>query len=376
MKNLKCSLVLLLSCTPSAYAIDSDGDTIDDNADNCTLVSNSDQRDTDADGYGNLCDADLNNDGVINVIDLGLFRDVFFSADPDADFDGDGVVNVIDLGILRASFFGAPGPSGTVAADYWVPPADATWWWQIESTDQLDLTLPVDVYDIDLFEGIDTGAIAALRTAGKRVVCYYSAGTYEPFRPDADLFTAESLISDSQLPQFDEELWLAIGNPVALEGVIKPILEARMDLAASAGCDAVEPDNLDGFENDETMGEITAADQLAFNLWIAQEAHARGLGVGLKNDVSQIPDLLDAFDFAVNEQCFAFGNECVAYESTFLAAGKAVFNQEYGDNSDGGGLSQADYLNLACPYFLNQGISSLWKDSLALDGVGVVQCMP
>ncbi|MFK8017555.1 MAG: thrombospondin type 3 repeat-containing protein [Gammaproteobacteria bacterium] len=91
---------------------DTDGDGIADNADNCSDVSNADQRDTNGDGFGNLCDADLNNDGVINVTDLGLLRAVFFTADEDADLDGDGTVNVVDLGLLRQSFFGAPGPSG------------------------------------------------------------------------------------------------------------------------------------------------------------------------------------------------------------------------------------------------------------------------
>ncbi|MFK8016365.1 MAG: dockerin type I domain-containing protein [Gammaproteobacteria bacterium] len=67
---------------------------------------------THGDGFGNLCNADLNNDGVINVVDLGLMRSVFFAADEDADLNGDGIVNAQDLGLLRASFFGAPGPSG------------------------------------------------------------------------------------------------------------------------------------------------------------------------------------------------------------------------------------------------------------------------
>ncbi|MEM6640095.1 MAG: reprolysin-like metallopeptidase [Pseudomonadota bacterium] len=93
--------------------IDTDGDGVGDDVDNCTLLANADQRDTNGDGFGNVCDADLNNDGVINFVDLGLLRAVFFSADPDADFNGDGVVNVLDLGVLRGAFFGPPGPSAT-----------------------------------------------------------------------------------------------------------------------------------------------------------------------------------------------------------------------------------------------------------------------
>ena len=94
---------------------DSDGDGVADAADNCTLVPNADQRDTNGDGFGNACDADLNNDGVVNVVDLGLLRAVFFTGDADADFNGDGVVNVVDLGIMRAGFFAPPGPSGVAA---------------------------------------------------------------------------------------------------------------------------------------------------------------------------------------------------------------------------------------------------------------------
>ena len=94
---------------------DSDSDGIPDTVDNCTQVANPDQIDTNSDGFGNLCDTDLNNDGVTNVADLALLRIAFIvSTNADADFNGDGFVNVIDLGILRAFFFQAPGPSGLV----------------------------------------------------------------------------------------------------------------------------------------------------------------------------------------------------------------------------------------------------------------------
>ncbi|MFK7887143.1 MAG: PA domain-containing protein [Gammaproteobacteria bacterium] len=92
--------------------VDIDNDFVPDINDNCTVVANGSQRDTDHDGFGNICDADLNNDGIVNVVDLGLLRTRFFSTDEDADFNDDGVVNVDDLGILRAAFFGTPGPSG------------------------------------------------------------------------------------------------------------------------------------------------------------------------------------------------------------------------------------------------------------------------
>ncbi|MFK7885409.1 MAG: DUF5060 domain-containing protein [Gammaproteobacteria bacterium] len=91
---------------------DTDSDGVADSRDNCTLISNAGQRDTNGDGFGNACDPDLDGDGVVNAVDLGLLRAVFFSADEDADFNGDGVVNVLDLGIMRTFFFQAPGPAG------------------------------------------------------------------------------------------------------------------------------------------------------------------------------------------------------------------------------------------------------------------------
>ena len=95
---------------------DSDGDAVADALDDCTLVANPDQRDADHDGYGNACDADLNNDGVVNFGDLAKMKSVFFKADESADLNGDNVVNFDDLTILKRAFFKKPGPSGLACA--------------------------------------------------------------------------------------------------------------------------------------------------------------------------------------------------------------------------------------------------------------------
>ncbi|MFK8016779.1 MAG: thrombospondin type 3 repeat-containing protein [Gammaproteobacteria bacterium] len=96
---------------------DVDDDGVMDRSDNCLYIANPDQRDSNGDGYGNLCDGDLNNDNVTNVVDLGLMRAAFFTADADADLNGDDVVNVVDLGLLRTLFFAAPGPAGQDLSD-------------------------------------------------------------------------------------------------------------------------------------------------------------------------------------------------------------------------------------------------------------------
>ena len=98
--------------TVYACETDIDADGVVNSADNCALNHNPAQRDTNGAGFGNICDADLSNDCIVNVIDLGVLKSVFFSADADADLNGDGVVNVIDLGLFKSLFFQAPGPSG------------------------------------------------------------------------------------------------------------------------------------------------------------------------------------------------------------------------------------------------------------------------
>ena len=91
---------------------DADFDGVPDSRDNCVLQSNSRQRDSDSDGYGNACDADLNGDLIVNVLDVGLFKMEFGTqGNSAADFNSDGVVNFIDLGVMRQGFFQPPGPS-------------------------------------------------------------------------------------------------------------------------------------------------------------------------------------------------------------------------------------------------------------------------
>ncbi len=103
-----------------AVVADADSDGIGDAGDNCIDVPNGDQRDTDGDGVGNFCDADLTNDGAVNLSDFSLFRSTFGAntggetdsnmADH-ADFNGDGAVNLGDFSIFRGGFGRPPGPS-------------------------------------------------------------------------------------------------------------------------------------------------------------------------------------------------------------------------------------------------------------------------
>jgi hypothetical protein len=93
----------------------------------------------------------------------------------------------------------------------------------------------------------------------------------------------------------------------------------------------VEPDNVDCWQNSACrLGASTAtgkAAQLEYNRWTAGAAHARGMAVGLKNDLEQIVELVDDYDFAVNENCHRY-TEC-GMLLPFLRVDKAVFRTEY-----------------------------------------------
>ena len=98
--------------------------------------------------------------------------------------------------------------------------------------------------------------------------------------------------------------------------------------AKQKGFDAVEPDNIEIHTND-TGFPITYADQFAYARWLADEAHARGLAIGLKNAADMVADALPFFDFAITEDCFVQG--WCDQVLPFIAAGKAVFAAEYTD---------------------------------------------
>lgn len=90
-----------------------------------------------------------------------------------------------------------------------------------------------------------------------------------------------------------------------------------------------QPDNVDGYSNG--VPDVTAQDQLYFNTWLAQTGHSYGLTVGLKNDPAQVQDLVEYFDFSLNEECVRY-SECQSY-SPFTQAGKAVFPVQYASSS-------------------------------------------
>jgi hypothetical protein len=169
----------------------------------------------------------------------------------------------------------------------------------------------------------DAGMVAGLHAQGKKVVCYISMGSWEDWRPDKDQFPAS--VIGKEYTGWPGEKWLDIRQ---IE-LLAPIQRARLDECKAKGFDGVDPDNIDGYTND-TGFLLTYQDQLKYNIWLADEAHARGLSIGLKNDPEQVRDLLPYYDWALTESCFAEG--WCDQVAPFVAAGKPVFAVEHTDS--------------------------------------------
>jgi len=182
------------------------------------------------------------------------------------------------------------------------------------------------VWDIDLFN-TPAETIAQIKAQGKQVICYFSAGTSENWRPDFGDFQEDDQGAD--LPDWPGERWLNLRS----ENVWN-IQERRIQMAAEKGCDAIDPDNMDGYSNENGGGlspPLTQEDSIAFLGKMADAASSLGMSTGLKNAMDILPSVQDSIAFAVNEECEP-NSECSAYDS-FLSSGKPVFHIEYGSAS-------------------------------------------
>jgi endo-alpha-1,4-polygalactosaminidase (GH114 family) len=230
-----------------------------------------------------------------------------------------------------------PSPAG----DWWRPPAGLTWQWQI-GDDDIDLSVEAEVFDVDLY--VEQTIIDRLHAHGRKVICYISVGSWEDWRPDADRFPQEVLGNDYE--GWPGERWLDIRRL----DLLAPIMRARLDLCAAKGFDGVEPDNIE-IHGEDTGFPLTYADQLAYARWLAEEAHARGLAIGIKNAADMVSDLCCLFDFAIVEDSFSYG--WAEAMIPFIDAGKPVFAAEYTD-------MEVDF-NAACAWGRPRGFSFILK---------------
>jgi hypothetical protein len=134
-----------------------------------------------------------------------------------------------------------PLPSNSANSGLWQPAVGSKWQIQLSQVIKVDSSLDpsVAIYDIDLFD-TPQSSIDQLHALGKEVICYFSAGSYEPGRPDSAQFTASD--KGSALDGWPGEFWLDLNS-----ANVRSIMAARLKLAVSKGCDGVDPDNVDGY---------------------------------------------------------------------------------------------------------------------------------
>ena len=274
--------------------------------------------------------------------------DWYVSGSPSESWDNDmlhtlDVLTGSDFEAVDTSSLMVESNSGAVTLPArWQPAVGDTWQWQLDTP--VDTSVNAQVYDIDMFDN-DASVVSSLHAQGKKVICYISAGSWENWRPDAAQFP--SSVIGNNYAGWAGEKWLDIRKI----NTLAPILRARLDQCKQKGFDGVEPDNIESF-NETTGFPITYQDQINFNEWLSAEAHARGLSIGLKNDPDQVADLLPHFDWALTEDCYAYGwcNEM----SPFVTAGKPVFMAEYTDT----GVT----LNQFCPQAATLQFSPIFKN--------------
>lgn len=171
---------------------------------------------------------------------------------------------------------------------------------------------------VDLFDS-NASTVKKLQQAGKFVVCYFSAGTAENWRPDYKSFPKK--VVGKKMEDWDGEYWLDVRSPDVLA-----IHKKRLDRAVQMGCDGVDPDNVDGYQNN-TGFSIKSADQVNFLKNLVKEAQARSLEIGLKNATDLASSLAKYFDWIIVEECYKY-KECSKYNA-FPKSNKPAFMIEY-----------------------------------------------
>lgn len=208
-------------------------------------------------------------------------------------------------------------PTGSPVA-LWTPTPGVAWQWEISSPlAASEISEPVQAFDIDGFDNT-AQTVTAIHAAGKKAICYIDVGTAENFRSD---YASIPKADEGKTNGWPGETWLNITDPA-----LRPIMQSRIAMCALKGFDALEPDNMDGTEN-STGFSISAAQQIAYDTWVAQTAHSVGLSVAQKNFVDQSQALQPSFDFVIDEQCVEY-SECTDL-SPYYSAGKAVLDVEY-----------------------------------------------
>ncbi|KAJ5510640.1 hypothetical protein N7453_002743 [Penicillium expansum] len=218
----------------------------------------------------------------------------------------------------------------------WQPAVGTKWQIILKSNDGAPISTSVDapIYDIDLFDNNKT-VISDLQKMGRKVICYFSAGSFEDWRADAGDFKDADKGKD--LDGWPGEKWLNVTSPN-----VRKIMQTRLDIAVTKGA---------------TVSILTTSMGMT-----TRTSHSRGLSVGLKNGGDIIDSVIKNMQWCVNEQCAEF-DECDTYAS-FIEADKPVFHIEYpkGDSTNNNNSVTTAQAKSACTANSSGNFSTVIKN--------------
>ena len=247
---------------------------------------------------------------------------------------------------------------------WWQPTNDSyRWYWQLQDT--IVTSHDVDIYNID----IDTpqNIINALKSRGVRLICYFSVGTVETWRPDTHRFIQR--VVGEPYSGYPDERWLDTGN----YPLFADIMTDRLDRCAEKGFDGVEGDNVDAFLHvnpnvEDAVGtsfSITKQQSINYVLWLAAQSHKRGLAFGLKNAEAIAVEVVDSVDWMLTESCFSHG--WCDDTQIFQEKNKPVFMTEY--------VEHLDSFVEACAYARRRGLNAIYRDTGLTAGGRFEECI-
>lgn len=241
---------------------------------------------------------------------------------------------------------------------WWQPHASTAGQWQLQLQDDLSIIDGVQVYAVDA--EVSRESLQRAKSTGAKIMCYISAGSVENWREDYRQFPAE--VIGKAYEGWPGEWWLDIRQI----DLLAPIMRARIDRCRDKGFDVLDPDNINGYEND-TGFELTPADSIRYLRWLASEAHQRGMAISLKNSEALLPQVSDVVDMMQSESCYYYGN-CERVREMVLS-GKPVFAVEYAEL-----MSQERFLTGACPLAKSYGFSMIYRDTNLRAGSTYLAC--
>jgi hypothetical protein len=203
---------------------------------------------------------------------------------------------------------------------------------QYQITGQLDAQVDAQLFVIDLFDST-AAQLAELHAAGRVVIAYVSVGSLEAWRDDAASFPSSAV--GMTLAAYPDERWLDIRN-----AEVRTLMQRRFERAVDKGFDGVFASTLGAYLQ-RTGFELTQANQLEYDAFLAAAAHARHLNIGLSEDFALDRSLIDAFDWALAIGCIA-DSDCTTLAG-WLARGRPVFDLETAGDHDSVCMQAASY---------------------------------